>query len=167
MSRSGSTSSAASRERQALAAIRILRSRLDEALSARAEPIAIIGLSCRFPGGVTDGASFWHRLSTNGDGIVAIPRERLELAGLFDPRRDMPGKTYSHWAGLIAGADEFDAAFFGISPREAVVMDPQQRLFLEGSWLALEHAGIAPTSLLDSNTGVFVGITLVGICAAA
>ena len=159
MNRSGSTSSAASRERQALAAIRILRSRLDEALSARAEPIAIIGLSCRLPGGVTDGASFWHRLSTNGDGIVAIPRERLELAGLFDPRRDMPGKTYSHWAGLIAGADQFDAAFFGISPCEAVVMDPQQRLFLEGSWLALEHAGIAPTSLLDSNTGVFVGIT--------
>lgn len=147
MSGAASGLASASREREALAAIRTLRGRLDEALQARSEPIAIIGLSCRFPGAVTDPASYWNLLSNGKDGVRPIPPERIDLEPIFDAHRDVPGKTYSRWAGMVEDVDGFDADFFGISPREAALTDPQQRLFLEGSWLALEHAGIAPTSL--------------------
>ena len=159
MSGAASGLASASREREALAAIRTLRGRLDEALQARSEPIAIIGLSCRFPGAVTDPASYWNLLSNGKDGVRPIPPERIDLEPIFDAHRDVPGKTYSRWAGMVEDVDGFDADFFGISPREAALTDPQQRLFLEGSWLALEHAGIAPTSLGSSLTGVFVGVT--------
>jgi acyl transferase domain-containing protein/aryl carrier-like protein len=149
----------ASREREALKAIRALRGRLNEALRAQSEPIAIVGLSCRFPGSVTDAAGYWNLLSNGIDGVCPIPPERLDLGSMFDARRDVPGKTYSRWAGLVDEVDGFDAEFFDISSREAAQTDPQQRLFLEGSWLALEHAGISPRSLVGTDTGVFVGVT--------
>ncbi|HVY15656.1 MAG TPA: polyketide synthase, partial [Rhodopila sp.] len=147
------------RERQALSAIRTLRARLEEAQRTRSEPIAIVGMSCRFPGGATDPDSYWRMLSDKVDAVRPIPPERMDVAAIFDPDHDAPGKTYSRWAGMLDGVDQFDADFFGISPREAAITDPQQRLFLEGAWLALEHAGIAPSGLSGSATGVFAGVT--------
>jgi acyl transferase domain-containing protein len=149
----------AARERQALAAIRTLRARLDAAERARCEPIAIVGLSCRFPGAVTDPDSYWDLLSNGVDAVRPVPPERMDLSPIFDPDREAAGKTYTRWAGLLEDVDGFDADVFAVSAREAALTDPQQRLFLEGTWLALEHAGIAPTGLAGSATGVFAGVT--------
>jgi len=146
-------------QRQALTAIRKLRAKIDELQRAKTEPIAIVGLSCRFPGGVTDGESYWKLLVERRDAVHPIPPERYDVEALYDPDPDAAGTTYSRWAGLVDGVDLFDEEFFGISPREAAQTDPQQRLFLEGVWTALEHAGIAPARLRNSATGVFVGVT--------
>ncbi|MBV9654052.1 MAG: acyltransferase domain-containing protein, partial [Acetobacteraceae bacterium] len=159
MSAGSERDAAGARDRQALAAIRTLRDRLDQALAARSEPIAVIGIGCRFPGGVTDTESYWDLLSGGVDAVRPIPPERMELAPLYDPDPDTPGKTYSRWAGVVDEADAFDADFFGLSPREAAQTDPQQRVFLETAWHALEHAGISPRSLAGSDTGVFAGVT--------
>jgi acyl transferase domain-containing protein/NADP-dependent 3-hydroxy acid dehydrogenase YdfG/acyl carrier protein len=145
--------------RGALVAIRKLRAKLDDAVHARSEPIAVVGLSCRFPGDVNDAVEYWSLLAGQRDGVVEIPPERFDVASIFDADPHAAGKTYSRWAGLLEGVDRFDAEFFGISPREAAQTDPQQRLFLEGTWTALEHAGIAPPGLKGSATGVFVGVT--------
>jgi acyl transferase domain-containing protein/NADPH:quinone reductase-like Zn-dependent oxidoreductase/nucleoside-diphosphate-sugar epimerase/acyl carrier protein len=145
--------------RQALVAIRKLRAKLDDTVRARTEPIAVIGLSCRFPGDVNDPAGYWSLLTGQRDAVVEIPPERYDVASVFDADPHAAGKTYSRWAGLMSGVDLFDAEFFGIAPREAEQTDPQQRLLLEGAWTALEHAGIAPTRLKGSATGVFAGVT--------
>ncbi|WP_428341832.1 type I polyketide synthase [Mycobacterium sp.] len=122
------------------------------------EPIAILGIGCRFPGGVNSPDDLWQLLSDECDAISAFPTDRgWNLDALFGPDPDAPGATYVRTGGFVQNVADFDAAFFGISPREAQAMDPQQRLLLEATWEALERARINPSSLHGSDTGVFIG----------
>src|SRR5579864_4998550 len=122
------------------------------------QPIAIIGIGCRFPGGGNDPQSFWEILENGIDAITQVPAERWNLEAFFDPEGDKPGKTPSRWGGFIGGIDQFDPNFFGISPREASRMDPQQRLLLEVTWEALQDAGQVPERLIGTPVGVFIGV---------
>ncbi|SEL14099.1 myxalamid-type polyketide synthase MxaE and MxaD [Stigmatella aurantiaca] len=124
----------------------------------RSEPIAIVGTSCRVPGGARTPEAFWRLLYEGVDAITEVPRERWDAEALYDPDPNKKGRTYARWGGFIDGVDRFDAAFFGVSPREASRMDPQQRLLLEVAWEALERAGQPPDQLAGSRTGVFLGI---------
>ena len=142
----------------ALLEIRDLRARLAALETAAAEPIAVIGLGCRLPGGVHDEASLWRVLADAVDTIGAIPAERWDADALYDADPDRPGTMWTRAGGFLDDVAGFDAAFFGVSPREAASMDPQQRLVLEVAWHALEDAAIAPDSLAGSKTGVFVGV---------
>ncbi|HUL75997.1 MAG TPA: beta-ketoacyl synthase N-terminal-like domain-containing protein [Vicinamibacteria bacterium] len=121
------------------------------------EPIAIVGMGCRFPGGADGPEAFWRLLCEGRDAIREVPRERWDVDALYDPDPMAGGKMSSRWGGFLDEVDRFDAGFFGISPREAVRMDPQQRLLLEVAWNALENAGVGRESLAGSATGVFVG----------
>jgi acyl transferase domain-containing protein len=123
-----------------------------------AEPIAVIGLACRFPGGAANAEDYWHILRGGVDAITEVPSDRWNISDFYDPNPETPGKMYSRWGGFLDSIDLFDAAYFGISPREAAVLDPQQRLLLEATVEALENAGQAPDPQNTSNTGVFVGI---------
>ncbi len=123
-----------------------------------AEPVAVIGLGCRFPK-ASDPRAFWRLLTEGGDAIVEVPCDRWNAGAFYDPDPDAPGKANTRWGGFLDGIAGFDATFFGISPREASRQDPQQRLLMEVAWEALEDAGTVPGALADSRTGVFVGIS--------
>ncbi|MDQ3802677.1 MAG: SDR family NAD(P)-dependent oxidoreductase [Acidobacteriota bacterium] len=122
------------------------------------EPIAVVGLACRFPGGAASPDDYWRILRSGVDAISEVPADRWDLGRYYDPDPDAPGKMYTRWGGFIDSLDRFDASYFGISPREAEVLDPQQRLLLEVAVEALEHAGYAPDPQRELNAGVFVGI---------
>ncbi|HEX8617192.1 MAG TPA: MupA/Atu3671 family FMN-dependent luciferase-like monooxygenase, partial [Thermoanaerobaculia bacterium] len=138
--------------------IKSLRSRLAESEDARSEPVAIVGLGCRFPGGANDAESFWSVLRGGVDAVGPVPPDRWDTEAFFDADPDAPGMLYTRHGAFVDGVDRFDAELFGISPVEASSVDPQQRLLLEVAWEALENAGIAPESLRATRTGVFVGL---------
>ncbi len=145
--------------KQAFLAIEEMQARLDAAERQRTEPIAVIGMACRFPQAETPEA-YWELLSSGTDAISEIPEDRWDVDAYYDPNSSHPGKMVTRLGGFLSQAvDAFDPQFFGISPREANSMDPQQRLLLEVTWEALETAGLLPERLNGTRTGVFIGAT--------
>lgn len=145
--------------KNALVELERLQGQLDAAEAARREPIAIIGLGCRFPGGADTPERYWQLLRDGGSGIVEVPPDRWDVEAWYDPDPDAPGKMYTRFGGFLGPVDGFDPQFFGISPREANSLDPQQRLLLEVTWEALERAGIPPERLYGTQTGTFLGVS--------
>lgn len=142
-------------------------------MAVQVEPLALVGMACRFPGGASSGAAFWDLLTSGRDAIVDVPADRWDLRRFYDEDPAAPGKMYVRQGGFLQERiDEIDAAFFGIAPREAAVLDPQQRLLLEVTWDALEDAGLPATALRGTRIGVFIGgfcldnqITQLGVLA--
>ncbi len=146
--------------KRALQEVREMRAKMESLEMAVREPIAIVGMACRYPGNVSNPNDLWQLLKNGTDAITEIPRDRWNNDSFYDPNPDAPGKILTRWGGFLDQVDQFDPQFFGISPREAEGMDPQQRLLLEVTWEALEAAGQAPDTLTDSATGVFTGISV-------
>src|SRR5271156_4173568 len=149
--------------RKALVQVERLKSKNRALLERSGEPIAIVGMSCRFPGGVDSPDSLWDMVADERDVMSEFPTDRgWDLAGLFDDDPDAPHKCYARAGGFVDDVAGFDAGFFGVAPSEALATDPQHRMLLELSWEALERAGIDPTTLRGSATGVFAGIIAQG-----
>ena len=144
--------------RQALQKIEQLKARLAEHERAGRDPIAVIGMGCRLPGGIGNPDAFWQALASGADLVSPDGSDRWDAEAFYDPQPGRPGKVYSKAGAFLDDVDEFDPQFFGISPREAKSLDPQQRLLLEVSWQALEHAGQSPAELEGTPVGVFFGI---------
>jgi acyl transferase domain-containing protein len=137
---------------------KIVHSKDSSASKAVNEPIAIIGIGCRFPGGSDSPSRFWDLLCSGKDAIIEVPKDRWDIDRFYDSDPQKPGKMYVRHGGFLQERiGEFDASFFGISPREAMCMDPQQRILLEVAWEALEDGGVVPEQLAGSDTGVYIG----------
>ncbi|WP_168734901.1 type I polyketide synthase [Deinococcus sp. KSM4-11] len=130
-----------------------------ESSTTAAEPIAIIGIGCRFPGEANGPQAYWDFLNSGQDAVTEVPADRWRVEAYFNPDHRAPGRTYARWGGFIRDIDQFDAAYFGISPREAARMDPQQRLLLEVVDEAFQDAALPPDTLAGSRTGVFMGVS--------
>src|SRR5271166_1480560 len=152
-------SESAPTSKRILAALEEAVSRLNEVERARHEPIAILGIACRFPGKANDLEAYWQLLLARGDAVGRVPANRWHPDEYYDPEFAKPGRLYARDAAFLDRIEEFDAEFFGISAREALSLDPQQRLLLEVTWEALENAGIRPSTLAGTGTAVFIGIT--------
>ena len=144
---------------EVLQTLKEMRSRLEAVNKAQTEPIAIVGMACRFPGGANDPSTYWSLLHDGIDAIKPVPPDRWDVNAYYDPEPAVPGKAYTKEGGFIEQVDQFDPLFFGISPREAVSLDPQYRLLLEVTWEALENSGQTWTNLKNSQTSVFMGIS--------
>ncbi len=136
-----------------------MRTAEDAAHSGTVTSIAVIGMACRLPGGIDSPERLWEALSRGDDFVTEIPPDRWDADEYYDPQPGVPGRSVTKWGGFLDDVAGFDFEFFGINEREATAIDPQHRLLLETSWEAMEHAGLTPETLTDSQTGVFVGLT--------
>jgi len=155
-----SKSSEISLLKRAHLALEKMQARVEALEKERTEPIALIGIGCRFPGKAMTPNVFWHNLREGHDAIAEVPSDRWDIEHYYDPNPEAPGKMSTRWGGFIEDVDQFDGELFGITPREARSIDPQQRILMEVAWEALEDAGHGSlTDLENSSTGVFVGVT--------